>query len=73
LNLFLPFSSAESDAFSIDAQGDIFGTALDSDGNIHAVEWSPDPEPSAFILAGLAALSLLALMRLRHEFSIICQ
>lgn len=58
LSALLPFSSTASDANFIDAQGNIFGTATDLNGNLHAVEWTPVPEPAAVTLIGLAALTL---------------
>jgi hypothetical protein len=58
LGLLLPFSSSFSDAFTIDAQGNVFGAAVDPTGAIHAVEWSPVPEPAALALfaAGITVL-----------------
>ena len=57
----LPFTSTYSAAYTIDSQGNIWGTATDSAGAIHAVEWSPVPEPAAFALftagAGAAWIS----------------
>jgi probable HAF family extracellular repeat protein len=47
-------------AYTIDAQGNIWGTATDSDGNLHAVEWSPVPEPATMGLAVMCALCWLA-------------
>ena len=41
-------------ALSIDGSGNVFGYAEDDSGKLHAVEWSPVPEPSALVLAGLA-------------------
>ena len=46
LNSLLPFASSDSTAYSIDAQGNIFGIANGA-GGLHAVEWSPVPEPAA--------------------------
>ena len=63
LNLLLPFDSVDSVANTIDPQGNIWGTATDSSGNIHAVEWSPVPEPSATWLASIGVVSLLASCR----------
>jgi hypothetical protein len=37
----------QSYAYSIDAQGDVFGFALGDDVGFHAVEWTPVPEPAA--------------------------
>jgi len=59
LNSLLPFAAVTSDATSIDLQGNIFGTATDSNGNVHAVEWSVVPEPAGLSLLGIAASILL--------------
>jgi hypothetical protein len=50
LQLLLPANLEDSRALSIDAAGNIFGLAGDTSGRTHAVEWSPVPEPSTFIL-----------------------
>ena len=46
LSPLLPFSAVDSHAYSIDAHGNVFGVASDLNGTVHAVEWSPVPEPS---------------------------
>jgi hypothetical protein len=55
----LPFPSTFSSAYTIDAQGNVWGSATDSAGAIHAVEWSPVPEPTALTLFAAGALGLL--------------
>ncbi len=63
LNALLPFTASESYADSIDTQGNIFGTAIDAQGQTHAVEWTPIPEPGTLSL--IAAATLL-IARRRH-------
>jgi hypothetical protein len=66
LGVLLPESiRVNSKAFSIDAAGNIFGVSTDNSGNIHAVEWSPVPEPAsiALIAAGGITLALAAARR----------
>ena len=58
LNDSLPSGFGDSLAYSFDSTGDIFGTATNAAGKVHAVEWVL-PEPSA--LALLAALATAAL------------
>ncbi len=55
LSQFLPAGYQDSDAYSVDQYGDIFGTA-DDGTNVHAVMWVPTPEPSTLLLmiGGLA-------------------
>jgi hypothetical protein len=60
LQQFLPTALTYSRAFSIDAQGDIFGTALDSSFQTRAVEWIPVPEPAAWVLFALGAAVVTA-------------
>jgi hypothetical protein len=60
LNSLLPFQSGSSTAYTIDAQGNIWGIANDMQGNLHAVEWSPVPEPATCALFAAGALGLLA-------------
>jgi hypothetical protein len=55
LNSLLPFSPADSEAYTIDAQGNIFGIA-----NGNAVEWSPVPEPAAIVLFAAGGFGLFA-------------
>ena len=63
LGLLLPFASTNSTALSIDEQGDIWGTAVDGSDVVHAVEWVPVPEPSAWILVTLGCFCFLAFRR----------
>jgi len=60
LNGLLPFGAFLSTAMTIDAQGDIFGTATDYSGHVHAVEWVPVPEPSTAALAAIGGAIWLA-------------
>ena len=63
LSLLLPFASTDSTAFTIDPQGNIWGTATDSIGVIHAVEWSPVPEPAGCALFAAGTFALIAFRR----------
>ena len=47
----LPFTATRSLAYTIDPQGNAWGTATDSTGVIHSIEWSPVPEPASFLFA----------------------
>ena len=63
LDRYLPSNLIQADALGIDAAGDIYGWAADSNGIGHAVFWTPVPEPAALpIVAGLALL-----IRSRHR------
>jgi hypothetical protein len=53
LNLLLPTGFISSVAYNIDSQGDVFGSAEDSHGNTHAVEWLPVPEPATWLLLAI--------------------
>jgi hypothetical protein len=58
LQSLLPSGFTQSQAFSVDSSGNIFGLAFDSAGKEHAVEWSV-PEPSGpSLMLGIAALKL---------------
>ena len=47
LHLLLPADSAYSEAYTIDANGDVFGIAYDDTTRTYqAVEWMPLPEPT---------------------------
>ena len=69
LNDLLPFGAFLSTAMTIDAQGNIFGTATDLSGNTHAVEWSPVPEPSSAMLlvCGIFAVILATIRTIPHS------
>jgi hypothetical protein len=61
LHTFLPPGFTTSEAFGIDADGNIVGYAVGPAG-AHAFLWQPVaavPEPSTLILFGLGALGLL--------------
>lgn len=68
LQQFLPSTYTLSSASTIDATGDVFGTAQDAAGNWYVVEWSSVPEPST---GGLMLLVLgLLLWRRGRSVSI---
>jgi hypothetical protein len=73
LEQYLPAGDyVSSQAFSIDADGDIVGMAVDNDNNIHAILWSPVesvPEPASALLLVLPAIGLLVRGR-RRDFTI---
>jgi hypothetical protein len=70
LNALLPFISQTSDAHSIDAQGNIFGVAFDGN-DLHAVEWSPLPEPAAWASFALGTAIFLAMCSIaKSQYSI---
>jgi hypothetical protein len=58
LGALLPSNFGYSDAYSVDPDGTVWGIATDTDGAIHAIEWSPVPEPSMFTAAAIGILSL---------------
>jgi hypothetical protein len=61
LQTLLPPSLVLSQAFAVDASGNIFGTATDTAGLTHAVEWSPAapvPEPSGLVIVASATMGL---------------
>lgn len=61
LQTFLPASDVSSDALGLDANGDIVGTAVDSNGMTRAIEWVPTlavPEPGSFSLIAGAVILL---------------
>ena len=57
----LLFAASSSTAYTIDANGNVWGTATDSAGMVHAVEWSPVSEPTAVVMTGIGTLVLAAL------------
>jgi hypothetical protein len=65
LHQFLEPGFTSSVARSIDANGNIYGSAIDTLGNNHAVAWLV-PEPSVLALAAPCATTLLARRRRRH-------
>ncbi len=54
LQTLLPSNFGASEAFSVDASGNVFGVAEDTSGNYHAIEWVV-PEPSSCVVFGLIA------------------
>jgi hypothetical protein len=62
LNSLLPFASDSSTAYTIDPQGNVFGIADGPDG-LHAVEWSPVPEPAAAVLFVAGAIGIIVICR----------
>jgi hypothetical protein len=56
LQQFLPAGWTSSQAFTIDANGNVFGIASDASNQPHAVEWENVPEPTSLSLIGLGAL-----------------
>ena len=69
LAALLPFTATSSFAYTIDAQGNAWGTATDATGVIHAVEWSPVPEPASVALAtaGAGAAGILAHAKISND------
>lgn len=63
LQSLLPAGFTSSAACSIDAAGNIYGYAVDSSGQYHAVQWVP--EPGGLVLAG--GVALLAQRRRRRR------
>jgi hypothetical protein len=66
LQTLLPPSLVSSQAYTVDANGNIFGTATDTSGVSHAVEWSPAvpaPEPSGLLVLAITAIGTLTLRR----------
>jgi hypothetical protein len=58
LNLLLPAGFSSSRADAIDAHGNIFGVATDSNFNIHAVEWVQVPEPATLLMLLVGILTM---------------
>jgi len=65
LQALLPSQFTSSDAFTIDAQGDVFGYAVNSDGSTDAIEWQVTPEPGSVSIMVVGGLGLLARRRRR--------
>ena len=63
LNDLLTLGYTNSYAYSLDASGNVFGTAIDASGNTHAIEWVAVPEPAGLTLMTLGAGALLARKR----------
>jgi hypothetical protein len=59
LNALLPFRASFSTAYTIDTQGNVFGIADGPDG-LHAVEWSPVPEPAGWVLGSIGLVLIVA-------------
>jgi hypothetical protein len=57
LSSLVPGGATNSQALSIDANGDVFGYAVEN-GKTYAVEWAAAPEPSSVVLLGLGAIGL---------------
>jgi hypothetical protein len=67
LGALLPSNFSQSQAFSIDSQGDVFGVADNSNnGEDSAIEWEYVPEPGSLGLLGFGGLGLLARPRCRR-------
>jgi hypothetical protein len=60
---FLPaLGNWTSSAYSIDANGNVFGAAQGTYNNVngeYVVEWSPAPEPGTAILLALGTMGIL--------------
>jgi hypothetical protein len=59
LHQFLPSGFASSYARSIDARGDVLGSAIDGLGSQHAVLWQVIPEPMTFAMLAAAFICVL--------------
>ena len=66
LEALLPSTFTNSWATSIDAQGNIYGIATDSNNGLHAIEWSQSSVPEPASAAILLILAPLTLLRCRH-------
>lgn len=63
LHQFVPQGLIFSDAYAIDAQGVIYGTAQGLNGRVDSVEWLPVPEPTTISLLLLGGLGILVARR----------
>ncbi len=68
LGSLLPAGFFYSDAYSVDANGNVWGIAIDADRVVHAIEWTPVPEPTTLVLLMSILVSVCAL-RAVHHFS----
>jgi hypothetical protein len=66
LEQFLPSGLRYSTANSIDAQGNIVGSAFDTYGKTHAILWVAVPEPSTVVLLGMGVFGILVWGWRRH-------
>jgi hypothetical protein len=69
LNPMLPFTSQVSTAYTIDAKGNVYGIANDDLGNLHAVEWSPVPEPTSIVIALMGSILTFPMRHRRKAHS----
>jgi hypothetical protein len=67
MQTLLPLTDSwvESEAISVDSQGNIYGTAYDAAQNEYAVEWSPVPEPTAGAILLIGGVGMLMRRRRR--------
>ena len=65
LQTLLPSGFFNSQAYSIDDQGNIYGTAVKGSTD-YVVEWTPVPEPSSVMLIGSGLMGLIVL-KSRHR------
>jgi hypothetical protein len=65
LDQFLPYDVEAAYASAVDSSGNIFGTATDTNGVIHVVEWVA-PEPQGLLLIGIGGLAFRRARRARR-------
>jgi len=63
----LPAGLSHSIAYSIDANGNVFGTANTANGQVYVVEWAATPEPSGALLLVAAGGATLLWRRKRSS------